>query len=215
VIALNQISAYSILLPGGMVFFLWRALAPSYRALSTLVLFTLLMETIGKVTYELDINNMLLFRLYTYFEAVLLIFYYRRVFTTRELKLFCSIMLIAFLLFSVGNLFPWNWERFARHNSIQRGVECIWAIILCVVFYINLFNQSTVTNLTTYPHFWMTSGFLLYFAGTMFQSILMDTYQTTELIQFDISDIHACLNIFLNIIYTIVLWMASRESISE
>jgi hypothetical protein len=49
----------------------------------------------------------------------------------------------------------------------------------------------------------------------MFQNILTDTYQTTELIQFNIYDIHSYLNIFLNIIYTIVLWMANRELISE
>lgn len=198
-----------------MVLLFWRRFSFSYKILSILVFFTLVMEILVYTFYSLGINNMLLFRLYTYVEAALLIIYYRSILKTPRQQHFCLFMISAFLLFSVVNLFPWNWENFMHHNSIQRGAECIWAIVLFIVFYISVFNDAVVINLLRYPHFWMISGFLLYFAGTMFQNILTDTYQTTELIQFNIYDIHSYLNIFLNIIYTIVLWMASRESTSE
>jgi len=201
---------FSILLPGGMVFLFRKRLSLPLRIISALVIFTMLMEILGFSLYKAKMNNMVFFRAYTYVEATFLFFYYRSIITTPRLKAFHLFIFIAFLLFSFANLFPWDWENFAHHNSIQRGAECIWAIVLLITFYINIFNTSTDIDLLRYPHFWMTSGFLLYFAGTMFQSILMDTYQTTELIQFDISDIHSYLNIFLNIIYTIALWMGSR-----
>lgn len=207
------ISIFSILLPSGMVFFSLRRLTIPFYFVVALVLFTLVMEGTGYLLWAKGINNMPLFHLFTFLESICIGLYYFYIYRQRPIRWFFLAMLIAFLLFSAVNLL--FWEKLTHYNSIQRSVECIWTIFLFFAFYIELFTTLSVTNLSRYSHYWMTSGFLLYFAGTLFLSIVGDTYVQTDLIRFNVFNIHSILNIFLNIIYTIVLWMGSRELISE
>lgn len=210
---LTAISLYSILLPSGMVFLLWRRLRLPYRIIAAFVLLTLCMETISYVLYQQGVNNMFIFHIYTYVEAIMVVSYFVSIYRGQRLRWLYIGLLAAFLLFSLFDSV--YFERLGHYNSIQRAVECIWAVILFFIFYIELFNKSVVTNLSSYPHYWMTSGFLLYFAGTLFMQIIADTYLSTDLIAYNVWSIHSILNIFLNIIYTIVLWMGSRELTSE
>jgi fatty-acid desaturase len=87
-------------------------------------------------------------------------------------------------------------------------------MILSIAFFINIFQQSTIVNLLEYPGFWLVSGLLLYFAGTFFMNIVGQVVLYEKVLGFDVYDIHSFLNIFLNIIYTIALWMSSRRLIS-
>ena len=204
---------YSILLPGGMVFLLWRRLTLPFRVIGAMVLFTLAMEVLAYLFMIKGINNMPLFHLFTFGEATLFALYYYNIYRKRQLKWIYLALLGGFLLFSIVTVIVF--ERFYNYNSLQRSVESIWAILLCLIFYTDLFNQAKVTNLLHYPHYWMTSGFLLYFAGMLFLNILGDVVLTSDKLSFNAFHIHAILNIFLNIIYTIVLWMGSRELTSE
>ncbi len=204
---------YSILLPSGMVFLLWQRLSLPFRVIGAMAIFTLCMESAGYLFMINGVNNMPLFHLFTYGEATLFALYFYNIYRKRQLKWIFLGMLAAFLLFSGITVIVF--EHFYSYNSLQRSVESIWAILLCLVFYTDLFNQSKVANLLHYPHYWMTSGFLLYFAGTLFLNIVGNIVLTSYKLDFDAFHIHAVLNTFLNIIYTIVLWMGSRELTSE
>jgi hypothetical protein len=203
----------SILLPGGMVFFRWSRIRGAYTFIGAIVIFTMVMETVTYMFKLMGTNNMPLFHLYTYGEAIFIALYYYRIYSQRKIRQVYLVMLTAFLTFSVVALIVQ--QNLYDFNSLQRSVECIWMIILALIFYSDLFNESNVPNLLKYPHYWLVSGLLLYFAGTFFLNIVGQIAVTTHRLGYEAYDIHSVLNIFLNIIYTIVLWMGSRALTSE
>ena len=218
-ISLIDISTYSILLPSGMVFFRWKRSDISITIIRIHILFTLALDAFSEY-YISDLcivdgqkNNMFLFHIFTLCEGVLLILYFKTLF---QQKWFRNTLLTLLLSFSaIAFLNVWLWEPLDHYPSIPRMLECILMMVLAIVFFTNVFQQSAVTNLIEYPHFWMVSGLLLYFAGTFFMNIVGPFVLDTKKLGFDVYDIHSVLNIFLNIIYTIVLWMGSRRLISE
>jgi len=193
-----------------MVFFCWKRIALPYRILCVLVLLTLAMEGLGYFLLLKGINNMPLFHFYTYVEAILIAIYYYFVYHGRRIRWVYPGLLALFLIFSFINVL-FN-EQLTHFNSLQRSVECIWVLMLALLFFVDLFNRSEVPDLIRYPHYWMTSGFLLYFAGTLFFSMVGDIYLSSDKVGFNVFDIHSGLNIFLNLMYTTVVWMASGRS---
>lgn len=211
-IKLIDISLFSILLPSGMVFFTWKHLSRSLRIIAIFILFTLLLETASKYHHIEGKNNMYLFHLFTSTEMIFLTFYFRSLFQGNLVKRMLEVLLIGFLAFSVWNVY--NNEPLHVFPSRQRYTECILIILVSMYFFIQLFQRSQVTNLTTYPHYWLVSGFLLYFAGTFFLNIVGDIAINTNKLGFFAYDIHSVLNIFLNITYTLALWLNRRTSTS-
>jgi hypothetical protein len=203
----------SILLPGGMAFFCRERIRGAYTFISAIVVFTVIMETVTYIFKLMGTNNMPLFHLYTYGEATFIALYYYRLYSQRKIRRVYLVMLVVFLVFSLVALIAQR--NLYEFNSLQRSVECVWMIILALIFYSDLFNKSNVPNLLKYPHYWLVSGLLLYFAGTFFLNIVGQIAIMSNEFGYNAYDIHSVLNIFLNIIYTIVLWMGSRELTSE
>ena len=156
---------------------------------------------------------MFLYHIFTFCESILLILYFRTFFQQRWVR---NILLLLLTLFSIFVLLNIKfWEPLTHYPSIPRMIECILMMVFSIIFFMNLFQQSIVTNLIEYPHFWLASGLLLYFAGTFFMNLVGQMVLDRKKLGFDVYDIHSVLNIFLNIIYTIALWMGSRRLISE
>lgn len=218
-ISLTEISLYSILLPSGMVFFRWKITDIPITLIRSLILFTLLLDTFSEL-YISDLyqsthkkNNMFLYHIFTLCEGVLLILYFRSFFQQKWVKNTLLTLLIAFSILTMLSLK--FWESLDSYPSITRSIECVIVMILSILFFVNLFQQSSVSNLVLYNHFWLVSGLLLFFAGTFFMNIVGQLVLQKNNLGFNIYDIHSFLNIFLNIIYTIALWMSSRRLISE
>ncbi len=217
-ISLADISTYSILLPSGMVFWGLRKFDQSIDLIRILVLSTLILDSIN-VYYVSDYcivdgqkNNMFLFHIFTFFEAILLILYFRNFFHLNWIRKILLALSGAFSALVFLNIFLW--ESLDQYPSITRSLECILIIILSIIFFVYLFQKSLVTNLILYPHFWLVSGLLLFFAGTFFMNIVGSLVINQNDLSFNVYHIHSILNIFLNIIYTIALWMSSRRLIS-
>ncbi len=217
-ITLNEISTYSILLPSGMVFFRWKKKDISITIIRILILFTLLLDAFSQYYisdfYKSDgqKNNMFLFHIFTLCEAVLLILYFRSFFQQKWFRNALLLLLLGFSILTILNVC--FWEPIDFYPSITRMTECIIMMILSILFFVNLFQQSAVLKLVQYNHFWLVSGLLLFFAGTFFMNIVGQLVLQKNNLGFNIYDIHSFLNIFLNIIYTIALWMSSRRLIS-
>jgi hypothetical protein len=217
-IGLADISLYSILLAGGMVLLPNRSVDKSIYLIKILILTNLILNLFNEYYissyYKSDNkNNMFLFHFSTLCECMLLILYFRTFFQQKSFKNTLLILLLGFPIFMLLNL--QFWEPITHYPSIPRMVECILIMLLSIIFFMNIFQQSTITDLVQYPHFWLASGLLLYFAGTFFMNIVGQMVLDTKKLGFDVYDIHSFLNIFLNIIYTIVLWMSSKRLISE
>lgn len=215
---LATISFYTILLPSGMVLFRFKNIDFETRLVSILVLVTLFIDLFS-LYYISDYfksdtpkNNMFLFHIFTLIEGVSLLIYFSFFFKQKILKVILYALSVVYSTISIINVFCW--EPLDFYPSIPRTIECLMIMILSIIFFINLFLRSSVINLLSYSHFWLVSGLLLYFAGTFFMNIVGQIVLDDKKLGFDVYDIHSLLNIFLNIIYTIALWMSSRRLIS-
>lgn len=216
-IYLYYISIYSILLPCGMAFFNIRknGFNRSLFSLAFLVFFILAINLINlyylsiPVKDSVEKNNMFLFHIYTLIEGVLLVYYYSLFFESMKIKLLLMIFSVGFLSICLIDIFMW--DTIKSYPSIPRTIECVLIILVSIFFYMNLFHKSEIVDLIYYPHFWMVSGYLLFFAGTFFMNIVGKLVNEKNPLGFDLYVIYYYLNIFLNIIYTITLWLGSRR----
>ncbi len=213
-ILLSIISLFTILLPSGMVFYQWKSTDIATRPIRLLLIITLILDSIIYYYFITgqNKNNMFLFHVFTFLEMILLILYFRSFFRQNWIRRMFFVLLLLFSVMVVLNIF--YWESLDDFPSIPRTIECVVVMILSILFFINLFQQSTVSSLMRYNHFWLVSGLLLFFAGTFFMNIVGSLVINKNDLGFNVYDIHSFLNIFLNIIYTIALWMSSRRLIS-
>lgn len=216
--SLDSISSYSILLPGGMVFL---SLKHSFRELNYIRLIVLLALICEITTFTYinfcdllhvpneERNNMFVFHFFVLAETIILSIYFRTFTQNQKLRFLYLIIALVFSIFYAIDLT--FWESIKEYPAISSTVKCILVILFCITFFIQLFQKSEVINLLEYPHFWMVSGLLLFYSGTFFMNIVGDLVIKENDIGFDIYAIHSYLNIFLNIIYTITLWLGSRR----
>lgn len=214
---LANISLYSILLPSGMVLFTFKIKQFDRQIFIVrfLVLFALSLNVFNvcylSIPEEMleNKNNMFLFHIYTLIEGIVLIVYYMLFFLSRRMKILIQLLLVSFVVVCILDIM--FFESIKTYPSIPRTVECIFITILSISFFINLFHKSEIIELAKYPHFWMVSGYLLFFAGTFFMNIVGKLVNQVDAVGYNLYDIYSYLNIFLNIIYAITLWLGSRK----
>jgi hypothetical protein len=57
---------------------------------------------------------------------------------------------------------------FFKFDSLTAGFECLFAIILCVAYYIERVTSADTNYAYSIPNFWIVTGFLLYLASSFF-----------------------------------------------
>lgn len=153
------------------------------------------------------LNNLFLFHIYTILEFFFVTLIYRQL-LGNEWRNRIRLMWLIFASFSIFNYsFV---ERYYDFNSSQRFVETILLVPLFYAHFQKLIVHSKVVYLENHPYFMLTLGFMIYFTGTALQFLF-----SQQIIQHDAKFlwiIHSLLNIFLNGIYTFVLWKTSRVS---
>jgi len=203
---LHVISAFSIIAPILVGAICFRSLSFTIRLLFVFVLVTGVMEFTSGWMMAHKINNLALFHLHVYveFTAITALF-----FLTYDSVLWRGIALSFFGLFLsyslVNTLF---YEDLYRFNSNQRYVEGLMIIVMCVGYFISLLRRPIHRYLEKQPMFWLTSGFLIYFAGTLY--LFLFSRELLAINDYQYWEIHAVLNIGLNIIY-VVAFLKERK----
>lgn len=183
-----------------------RLLPKALRWLSAFIFITFALEVTTVVLSQNSINNLILFHLHTVVEVVMLSLLFQFLLKGAWLKTITWVFIIAFVLFAI--IYPWYYDRFGEFNSLQRGVQGIAMIILCIVFLLQLISRLDVERLSDYPYFWLFSGLMIYFSGTFFLFLYSNKY--FKLGNMDYWFIHSLLNIFLNFIFAITLWKGRK-----
>ena len=206
-ITIALVSAISILVPATAGTILIRKIEPMMRILYGLVIFTLVLEVISVIAHAYHINNMALFHSYVYVEFLAISWIFYTLFEKRIWKRITLLFLLSFAIFSVINV--GFYEGIMDFNSNQRYVQGLMVITYCVAYYSQLIRLIEEPRLTLVPAFWLSSGWLVYFAGTL----LLFTI-SRELINNNMRgyfEIHAILNIALNGIFTIALILSPKR----
>jgi len=152
------------------------------------------------VLYYQHLNNLFTFHLHTYIEFAAYSIILSRLIRSKVVKQIITALIPAFILFSlVNSLFL---EDITGFNSIQRHIEATLIIGYCLVYVIEL-RQYNDFSLSENPYLIFAMALLLYFSGSLFLFIFSRSMFATG----DDSDwvIHGYLNIFLNLIFAIVM----------
>ena len=113
-----------------------------------------------------------------------------------------------FSVYLVIDLFTKDLSAF---DSTAKMIEICIVMVYALIFIILTLTRSSAPYLEVNPYFILGSGLFLYFLGTL--SVFLFSFQlkaNSEEFQ-TVWTIHNVLNIFLNLIYTSVLWRSKKE----
>jgi len=198
-INLHLISACSIVAPIVIGATYIKSLSFAMRILFVYVIITGLFELTTSVMSAYQINNLVLFHAHFFIEflAISSIFFfsYDSVFWRGVVGVF----LISFVIFAL--LDQYYFDALDPFKANERYAEGLMVVVLCAGYYISLLRRPIHRYLERQPMFWLTSGWLIYFAGTLY--LFLFSKELLAMNSFHFWQIHAILNIGLNIIYVI------------
>jgi hypothetical protein len=160
-------------------------------------------------------NNLPIFHSYSYLEygVVAFIFYKKaKILTWRKTILALSIFYYAFSIINVL-----NWESIWEFNSNQRFVEAILIFIVLVGFFVQLLRNVEDVYFERNPYFWLSTGYFIYFAGTLFVFLFEKKFTEyaiampkEEYIDYH-GYIHGVIFILLILHYSMFLWLKEKN----
>ena len=202
------ISALSIIAPliAGAIAF--RRLDFSLRLIVVMIFLVALGELAASILFESKVNNMFIYHAHTYVEFYFLIIFYYRLFRRRFSQKIAEVFAIAFLVISC---LLYLRDSIYEFNSAQRYVEMILLIFIMYQFLYELDKFSSRVRILKSPFFWLTVGYVIYFAGTLLLFLLQQKFVESGFNGYWV--VHGIFNIFLNLVLTFVLW-TGRERYS-
>lgn len=202
------ISMLSVLIPTFLAVVVFLRLEKPLKILAGFIFTLFIMQIIVFIFYLYGINNLAIFHAFTYIEFTCISLLYFSFFHPGSIiRTLVGVLFIAFLLFSLWNSI--YWEKLNSFNSNQRAVEFSIVFVYLIMFFSKSLKREKSAVLEWQPYFILSFGYFIYFSGTLLLFL-----NANEFIALDIEDnwmVHAVLNIFLNIIYFIVLWKGSQR----
>ena len=180
------------------------------KILSAFVVLCAVTEIVNLIiVVKFEISNLPLHHFYTVVEfSVALIISSIILYPSKNARIiYCMIIVSVLSILLVDLAF---FESLDMLNSIPRVIEGLTMIAISVLFFYKVFVATELVDILKYPYFWLFTGWLVYFSGTFF--LFVYSYKTGMTITYPA--IHSVLYIILNLVYTYVLWLGSRKSIS-
>jgi len=112
---------------------------------------------------------------FTVFEIMIFSLFYYRLIDSPMLKRFIIITNLVFFLFSVYMFCAsqaFYQFIFQITKSTVYTVEGVIILLICLSYFIQLFKKPPILNLKNEPVFWISTGALFFFAGTLPYSVL-------------------------------------------
>jgi len=198
----SYLSVYSGLLP--LIFFIpyifkFKTLSPVLKVLFFYCLYSILNEGWSELTNHKP--NFYVANIYTYVECISIAVIYYKISDNKANFLWLCIFIAVFTIFFMLSCFFWG-----NINGVQNILmtfEAIFIIVLSIIFFFRLINNSQVTELTDYYFFWMNTAFLVYFSGSLAVFLFLKYIQRTN--PTDIMKGLWMVHLFFNIVYNILL----------
>lgn len=199
-------SILSSIIPALFGLLIIKKLDKTLRFLSVFCVLFCIIDIIFSVMGKNGIHNIFIMHLTTPIEFAMILHLYVLIVFKKSKILFEILSIAIFTIICLLNTY--FVQSINEPNSIARGTEAVAIIAMCVNFFYLIFKSDQNIDLLRYPYFWLMSGFLIYFSGTLFLFVV--THNQGFNITYPI--IHSVLYIFLNLVYTYVLWLGSRKS---
>jgi hypothetical protein len=194
----------STLLPivAGLAYY--KKLSKAMHALLIYLCIALLINIGGIVMAAHNKNNLPLLHIYTLFELVAILWYYKRAFSTPWADRWITIIMVVYPIFCVINFT--FFQSIYQFNTYTRPLEAI-IIILFSSIYLSIqsnFDQKEVTNNAGR---WVASGLLLYFCSSFFQFIFSNviSHSASKQVKLFIWNLHDTFVLIMYIIFFVAI----------
>lgn len=206
---LADVAAYSVLLP--LAIGLWQFTKKDRLAklVTAYVVMVAIVEALGKYTSGAGQSNLWLSHLYIPFEYGILALIYFFVFRSVNIRRFIMASIILFTVFSIVDVLLG--EGIDQMNSYPRVLESGLMITLALLYFSKVFNDLDKVNLERDPMFILSSGIIIYFAGTtmLYSLFNIAMAQSPEILRICIIALRVLI-IFFNLILIMVIWRAPK-----
>lgn len=208
--ALIDITTSSTLLPALLALLLFKKQNAPLKYLSYLLWVATLVEIAAYFLAQNQIPNLPLLHVYVIIEFALLGWMYQLYLYRFYPKYLIPVIIVVFTFLSILNsIFV---QKIQTFNTYARALENLLLIVFALSFFYKLLKELKVKYLEKKPIFWINTGILIYFSGSLFIFIFSNFLVKRLALNTQMWIIHAFLNIVHNIFYAIGLWLSRENS---
>ena len=166
------------------------------------LLVTFLVQQIGNYMSRHGIHNALLYNYYSIFEFIFYFFILRQIIQNKRIKAVIFFILIIYPLTALFNIFYSRTG--SAFNSETYAVGCILIVILCIIYFVGLFQLPKAANLKNEPAFWICTAILFSYVVTFpYWGLVNFTNAAPKIILKNLMSILAIINILSYSLFTI------------
>ena len=205
-LTIMQISAYTAGIPFLAGVLRWSRLRLEQRYIMYLVLFSITVELLALILGRyLHLPNLYLLHVFTIGQFLLLWAIFRTRLAPPLSQRQMWIILGIFLLAAIASA-AWL-DGLFQFNAHARSTSAILIVLLCLTYYYQRLTKLDVENLEAEPLFWIATGSLVYFSGSLVMFIVSNYVAADQGMSLTMWAIHAILNTFNYLFLTIALWV--------
>ena len=209
----RQNAGYVVGLSAIVVILRWRHLDQKLRWLGLFIGVSVLGETVSHITaHVLHMNNLYLFHTYTLLEFNAIAWFYKQLFESFYPRWFVVGLMLFFTAFALLNSL--YIQPVTGFHTYALGLECLLIIGLALLLYYQMLAEMKTDRLNTSPVFWINTGFLVYFAGSLFVFMLQNILlaQPNRDLGIVAGTIHRVVLLVLHVFISIGLWLSPARS---
>lgn len=208
---ISRNGAYFLLFSGIIAVIRIRHLTESLRFVGLFIGLAILGELVSYITGRvLHMRNLHILHVYTILEFNTIALFYFAFFGYFYPRTLVPGLMIGFTVLAILNsLFL---QSLSGYNTYARGLEAVLIIGFSVMAYYKMLNELSTKRLDRNPFFWINTGFLLYFAGSLFFLILSNALlvKSDRTLILTVFGLHAMLMVAMHLLIGIGLWFSPR-----
>lgn len=202
--------SWVLVVPTLVILFRHKYLKKELKIAAIFVGIGIFFEIISRIIGIIYKTNLPILHLYTILEFCLIAWFYHIFFDGFFNRKTVPILILCFVGFAIINIT--FIQSLLEFNTYPRGLESLLITGLAVLAFYKMLQELEYTRLDKSPIFWINSGFLIYFAGSLFLflmgNLLLSKDRQLSLIAWTI---HAFLFGFMQIFIAIGLWHSPRR----
>lgn len=198
----------AVLLPLAMALFFYHKLGRPEKIVAAYLLIGGIFNAAGRYLADRRMSNLWLQHVFTCLEILLVCFCFREILSDRRARQWLPVVSIVFAAgAALNSLFV---QQLSVHNSYARSAAALLIVALC--FYFFKTKLGSAFRWSREASFWFVTGFLVYFASSLFLFIMsnqtfgmMSNQQARTL-----WNIHATMVLIMYLLFTAGFWYAGR-----
>lgn len=149
----------------------------------------------------------ILFHIYTVLEFCVLALLYKHLFHKERIKKNINIVILLFFVFKILDISFFT--SIQESDTLAMTLESVVMITFGILYFDQVLREMVIPNLEKHPVFWINSGILIYFSGSLFLFLFSDFIFSFsgQISYWSFWSIHSLLTIIKYTLFSIGLWL--------